>query len=144
ADEQFTRTEPSPELRGELNKLLDSLYAQLIDGIATRRKLSPDAVKSIVDRAMLTASKANDLGLVDHLVDIDGMRDLIANQIDDKNGNQPPATSKGTSNDRIQLVHDYGRDTKDEPDMSNPFAFFTFLMKKPEVSDKPAVALIYA
>src|SRR5207244_3317509 len=40
ADEQFTRSGPSDELRGELTRLTDSIYDQIVDGISANRKLS--------------------------------------------------------------------------------------------------------
>src|SRR5438309_1339953 len=54
AEEPYTRTAPSEELRGELNKLVDSLYNQIVDGIATHRNLPKDAVKAAIDEAILT------------------------------------------------------------------------------------------
>ena len=38
ADEEFTRTDASDELKGQLNGLADSLYGQIIDTISTSRK----------------------------------------------------------------------------------------------------------
>ena len=128
ADEEFTRTTPSPELRGELNKLTDSLYAQVIDGISLNRNLSREAVKATIDESILTAEAAKDRGFVDHLVDEDGLRDLVKQEIGEK----------------VQWVHDYDAPTRDDVDLSSPFALFSLMMKKPVESDKPAVALVFA
>src|SRR5438477_4334363 len=49
ADEEFTRTEASPELKGELNRLTNALYEQIVDVIATSRKISKDDVKALID-----------------------------------------------------------------------------------------------
>ena len=49
AEEPYTRTAPSEELKGELNKLVDSLYDQIVDGIATNRNLPKDEVKRLID-----------------------------------------------------------------------------------------------
>jgi protease-4 len=130
ADEQFTRTEPSPELRGELNHLLDSLYGQIVDGIAQYRKLKPEAVQGLIDTALVTAPQAKEAGFVDHLVDIDGLRELIAAEL--KAGAQ------------INLVHDYGKPERESLDLSSPFALFALLNRRPPVSTKPSVAIIYA
>ena len=55
---------PAP-LRTSLQGLLDDLFAQLIDGIASGRKLTPDAVRALVDRAPLFADEAKQAGLID-------------------------------------------------------------------------------
>jgi protease-4 len=128
ADEEYIHTKPSAEMSGELNKLVDGLYLQLVDNIATNRKLSHEAVEKIVDQALIPGKQAKELGLVDHLVDVDGLRDLMG---DDLGG-------------KVDLIHDYGKSEKDNVDLSSPFALFSLLTKKPETSDKPAVALIYA
>jgi protease IV len=128
ADEELTRSAPSDELRGELNKLTDGLYTQVVATIANGRKISRDDVKQTIDDAMLTGEEAKQRKLVDHLVDIDGLRDLITRTL----GAQ-----------KVNIVKDYGNTERPEIDMSNPFAFLQLMTKKPEVSDKPAVALVY-
>jgi protease-4 len=128
AKEPFTRTEASDELRGELNHLSDAMYDQIVTGIATHRNLKADDVKQIIDDTMLTGSAARTRGLVDHLLDQDGLRDLIAGEIGGK----------------IDLVKDYGRDAKPEIDPNNIFSVFAAMMKKPEKTDRATVALIPA
>jgi protease IV len=128
ADEEFTRTEASEEFKGELNKLTDSLYNQIVDGISLNRNLSREDVKAVIDESILTAPVAKDRGFVDHLVDEDGLRDLIGQEIGGK----------------VQLVKDYDAPAREDIDLSSPFALFSLMMKRPEVSDKPAVALVYA
>jgi protease-4 len=128
ADEQYTRTAPSTELRGEMNKLADSLYQQIIDGISLNRNLSKDDVRGLVDDALLTAEAAKNRGLVDDLVDQDGLRDLMARELSSK---------------KIEVVHDYGRTKHDDVDMSNPWSLFAAMAKKPQPTGKPQVALIY-
>ncbi len=129
ADEQFTRTEASREFTGELNKLMDGLYDQVVQGISQNRKLSIDQVKAIVDESVLSAQAAKDRGLVDHLVDMDGLRDLMADQIGEG---------------KVDLIPDYDAAPKDSLDFSSPFALLSMLSKKPAASSKPAVALVYA
>ena len=72
ADEEFTRTGLSPEFMGELNKLMDGLYHQVVDGIATNRNLPVEQVRAAIDESIMTAQSAKDRGLVDNLVDVDG------------------------------------------------------------------------
>jgi protease-4 len=129
ADEMYTRTGPSPELRGELDRLVGSIYGELVDTISSSRNLSPDKVKACFDMAMVPAREAKARGLVDFLVDIDSMRDLMANELGAK----------------ITLIHDYGVEEQASLDLSNPLALLSMFNKKPpEASSKPYVALIYA
>jgi protease-4 len=128
ADEQFTRTGASKELRGELTRLVDSLYRQIVDGIAHHRNIAPSRVEELIDQALIPAKVAKENRLVDHLVDMDGLRDLL-----NKEMAKP-----------VNLVHDYGLPRHEGIDWSNPFALFALLARKPEVPEGPAIALIYA
>ena len=128
ADEEFTRTDASPQFNGELNKLMDGLYNQVVTGIATNRNLPIDQVKAMVDDAIISASSAKDRGLVDHLVDVDGLKDLISDEM-------------GTD---VDVVADYDAPSKESVDLSSPFALLAMFAKKPAVSDKPAIAIVYA
>jgi protease-4 len=128
AQEPYTRTGPTEELRGELNKLVDALYAQIIDGIAVHRNLPKETVKAAIDESILTGKTAKEYKLVDHLVDEDGLRSLIKDEL----GHD------------IKLIDDYGTPQQAKPDFSNPLALLQMLSKKPEASNKPAIALIHA
>lgn len=128
ADEEYTRTGASDELRGELNKLTDALYNQIIDGISFHRNLPRSTVVQAIDEAILTAPVAKERGLVDHLVDQDGLRPLLAKELGSE----------------VDLVYEYGRTAKEAPDLSNPFALFSLLTKKTPTPDGPAVALVFA
>ncbi|MGA2231493.1 MAG: signal peptide peptidase SppA [Tepidisphaeraceae bacterium] len=128
ADEMYIHTQPSPEMAGELQKLVDSLYGELITNISANRHLSPDQVKKIVDQALIPADEAKKDGLVDHIVDIDGLRDLMGDKLGGK----------------IDLQHDYGAAPKEDVDFSSPFALLSFLTRKPAESTRQSVGLIYA
>ncbi|HTW93554.1 MAG TPA: signal peptide peptidase SppA [Tepidisphaeraceae bacterium] len=129
ADEEYTRTGPSPELTGQLNKLVDSLYNQVVQQISDSRHLSTDQVKKLIDGVVVDGDQAKAAGLVDHLVDVDGLRDLISDQL----GTGP-----------IDLVHDYGSPARQNVDFSSPFALFSLLARHPSESDRQAIGLIYA
>jgi protease-4 len=128
ADEMFTRTDASPELKGQLNALADSLYGQIIDTISASRKLKADHVRQVVDDALIPGDEAKARGLVDHLVDAGGMRDLMAAALGQK----------------VNLVTDYGQTDRNQIDLSSPFAFFALLARKPQESTRPGIAVIYA
>ena len=128
ADEEFTRTGPSKEFEGEINKLVDGLYDQVISGISANRNLPPEQVKAAVDQSIMTAQDAKQRGFVDHLVDEDGLKDLIADEV-------------GT---KLDDVADYGAAKRDDVDLSSPFGLLAMLTRKPAVSTRPTVAVVFA
>jgi len=131
ADEALTRSGPSEQLKGELNKLSDALYQEIVDTISASRHLSQSDVRGIIDDSMMNGAAAKDRGLIDHLVDQDGLRDLIASQLKLKDK-------------KIEIVHDYGRPAREEVDFSNPLSLFASIASRhEEPSGKPQVALVY-
>ena len=129
ADEEYTRTEASEELKGELTRLTDSLYRQIVGGISHYRHISPDKVQAMVDETIVTGDAAKERGLVDHLIDEDDLRPLI---------------TKTVGRD-IDVISDYGRSARDPIDLSSPFGLFALLTRRSQpAADKPTVAIIYA
>ena len=128
AEEPFTRSGPSDELKGELNKLVDSYYKQITTSIAEHRHLKIDDVKATIDTGVLPAKQALAAGWVDELVDPDGLKDLMKSQLGGD----------------VNLVHDYGIEDDQKIDVNNLFSIMAFLNRKQPVSDKPKVAVIYA
>ena len=129
ADEEYTRAEASEELKGELNKLTDALYNQIVDGISGHRNLTKDEVRGLIDRTIVTGQAAREQGFVDHLLDQDGLRPLLQKDL----GNE------------VDLIQDFGRPTHEGVDLSSPFGFFSLMMRRSEPPpDKPTVAIIYA
>jgi protease IV len=129
ADEEYTRTGPSDELKGELSKLTQGLFDQIVDGISKNRNLHREKVQEIVDQTILTGTGAKEMGLVDELTDEDGLRKLMTKAL----GNE------------INILPDYGRTPREAIDFSNPMSIFATLLKKPQAeSDKPQIALVYA
>lgn len=128
AEEPYTRTEPSEELKGEMNKLVDSYYRQIVATISDQRSLSSEEVKHLVDDAMISGKVAAKSGLVDHLTDPDGLRDLIRHELGDD----------------IDVNHHYGEPDREKLDFSNPFALLAQMTKEPEPDTRPGVAVVYA
>ncbi|MGA2501199.1 MAG: S49 family peptidase, partial [Tepidisphaeraceae bacterium] len=129
AEEPYTRTEPSKESRGELTKVVDSLYEQIVDGIAYHRHLKRGDVLDMINGVFLSAKVAKDRKFVDHLVDQDGLRELIKKQV-------------GRD---INLIQDYGREPAEDLDFSNPLGLLKSLNKKdPSEEHAPGIAMIYA
>lgn len=115
----------TPENREMTTALLDSLYGQLVDGIAEGRGLTPETVRSLIDRAPLMTEEARAAGLVDrveHRFDLDaelesrfggeasrlGARDYLALGTGDEE--EPQA--------RVALIYAVGPVVLDEEDRS--------------------------
>ena len=67
----------SDAARAQYTWLLDSLYADIVTGVAQGRRLEPDAVQALIDRAPLTGAEALIAGLVDQLAYEDELPDLL-------------------------------------------------------------------
>jgi protease-4 len=61
----FTRTTISPESRSQLERILDQRYSMIVETIAAGRNLAPDTVRAAIDTALLTATAAREIGLLD-------------------------------------------------------------------------------
>jgi ClpP class serine protease len=98
AAESFTRTNMSPPLRESLEAMVDDTYEALVADVAKDRKLKPDQVKALIDRALFTAEAAKKAGLVDHVAYPDQFRETL---------------TKKLGADAVKLVDDYGRKKRD-------------------------------
>jgi protease-4 len=128
ADEQFTREFASDEMKGELNKILDSLYEQIVEGISYHRNISKNDVTDLINGVFVNGTVARDRKLVDHLLDEDGLRELLKKEL-------------GRD---INIIHEYGVAEREQLDLSSPFALLGALTRKPPESHKPAIALVFA
>lgn len=130
AGEPFYLTGPSKEAEAQQNKLLDSIFEQMIEQIAKSRKLSTDTVRGLMDKAILSAQEALDAKLVDKLA---YKEDFVAD------------LKKQYGKD-AKFVRRYGKKKGPEIDPDNPFSMFKVfsdLMKGDAKSDKPAIAVVY-
>jgi protease-4 len=132
ADESYTRAQASEELRGEMKKLTEGMFDEIVAGIATARKLDKKVVQQTIDDTMIPAKVAKTRGLVDHLIDQDGMRAIIIKKLGAE----------------IELNTHYGEPKRESVDFSSIFSILSSLTKKsqpdPSESNKPTVAVIYA
>lgn len=111
--EVFTESGFTEPHRQMLESLSDSLFAQVVAGMAEGRGLAPDDVRGLIDRAPLSAEDAREAGLVDRL----GNREAVDQAIEERFGSeaggmdprsylrttQPPAGA-----DRVALVYGVG------------------------------------
>ena len=128
AEEPYVRTEPSEELKGELEKLTKGLMDQLVDGISGSRSIASEKVRRLMDDAMITSERAKREGLVDHLLDIDGLRDLLKTELGGE----------------INFNEDYAEAKGPEIDFENIFSIFAAMNKKEAETELPKVAVVYA
>lgn len=130
AMEPFVRTEPSKEAAENINWLLDGIYDRWLRMIADGRKIGPDAAKSAIDSAPLSAEDALSKKLIDAVGSFDDFRRLI---------------QKEYGKD-VKIVKEYGGKDKLDIDLENPFAFFQVfsdLMNKSQADAEPGLGLIY-
>ncbi len=133
AAEPMTRTGPSEEIKATYKWILDDLYAQLCQSIATQRRLPVKAVKAAIDKGVLTADVAKRVKFVDALVEKISWREHVEGKVAGKGA---PAT----------WLADYGREARKTVDFSNPFALLGVLMggaRRKGISD-PTIAIIHA
>jgi len=130
AAEPFTRTGPSEEAAAQMNRLLDSLFEQMIKDIAESRNLSEERVRELIDIGMFSAEEAKKAGLVDDLM----YREDFVRAVKARYGSD------------VNVTTSYKSGKKPEVDFNNPFSMFKMfgdLMKPPGTSSDPAVAIVY-
>jgi protease IV len=66
--ETYYRTGPSDYALKQEEKLIDSIYQQIVSLVASGRKLKPDQVQTLIDDGALTPKRALAAKLVDHLM----------------------------------------------------------------------------
>jgi protease-4 len=65
--DMFTRTSMSPATAEMMNSILDDMYRQVVESIASARGKTPDEVRGIIDNGPFLAKQALDAGLIDGL-----------------------------------------------------------------------------
>ena len=66
--ETFYRTGPSDYAKQQQEQLVDSIYQQLVDGVAAGRKLDPAKVRSIIDDGGINARGMVEAGIADEVL----------------------------------------------------------------------------
>jgi protease-4 len=131
AGEPFSRSKMSDANRKQWEKMADDYYEILAESIAASRKgFDVAKAKTAIDTGLYTPKQAVETGLADKI-------SYLAETIND--------IKKSLHNDKLAIHKDYGK-SKDEIDLSNPFALLKLLtpQKDAKLSDKPKLALIYA
>lgn len=129
AGEPFYRTGPSKEDEEQTNRLIDSIFNTWVDEVAKSRQISPEQVRSLVDKAILSAEEALEAKLVDKLMYREDFVKAIKTRYED-----------------AKVVSNYGGPKGPELDLENPFAVFSLfkeIMKPAGGSGKTAIAVVY-
>ncbi|MFQ5502277.1 MAG: signal peptide peptidase SppA [Phycisphaerae bacterium] len=130
AGEPFYRTGPSKEAEAQNNRLLDSIFDQMLAAIAKSRRLSEERVRELVDIGVFSSKEALEAKLVDTLQ----YREDFVKSIKKRYGEE------------TKIVSNYGGEKGLELDLDNPFGIFKLfgdMMKGKDKSDEPAVAVVY-
>jgi protease-4 len=77
----FTRSSMSPETKEVLTSILDGLYGNLVQTIATARKKSLDQIRSTIDQGPFLSAEAKNHGLIDGLLYEDQMYDEVKEKL---------------------------------------------------------------
>jgi protease-4 len=73
APEMFTRTEASGPSREETGSMLDDTFARYVGTVAEARRMSPEALRALLDRGVLLSEEAVKVGLVDAVASRDAL-----------------------------------------------------------------------
>jgi protease-4 len=111
AAEPFTREKFSEPVRENMTSLIDSMYDEMVTTIVKSRPLSIAQAKDAIDRGLLTARRAKELGLIDRVAYPDTLRKELAD------------TYKA---EPLVYVKNYGKKEVDT-DFSGPMGFFKLM-----------------
>ncbi len=109
AFDPFDKSDITPEMKEQLNWLLDESYDLLTLGMAAGRKMEPSEIKELIDQAPLSATKAKAAGLVDDVAYEDALPFILAEVPDDdaaqKIEDKPvEGKKKGTKKPKAKLI----------------------------------------
>ncbi|RMG45828.1 MAG: signal peptide peptidase SppA [Acidobacteria bacterium] len=82
----FTSRDYTPAHREATERLLDSLFASLVEGVASGRGLTPERVRELIDGGPYTSAEALEAGLVDEVA----YRDEVLAKIESDTGSDDP------------------------------------------------------
>jgi len=112
--------EMSPYHREMANSLLDSVYGQLVDGIAAQRNLEPASVRAAIDAGPATPDELEKAGLVDGAEYLDELRMALVGptgtflDADDYAAHRRPLPAQPAVHHRIAIVYGVGPVTTGE------------------------------
>jgi protease IV len=124
--DMLVNKEMTPHHREMADSLLDSMYAQVVDGIAAQRQLEPAAVRAAIDAAPATPDELRQAGLIDGAEYLDELRTSLIGadgtflSAEDYAGARRPLPDHAPVRHRMALVYGIGPITTGES-RSSPF-----------------------
>jgi protease IV len=103
----FTDTQFTPAYREAEQRLLDSVWGQMVKGIAAGRRLSEEGVKAIVDKGPVLGTEAREARLVDGL----GYWDEVADKVKARAGADADFLALSKYRDSAGSPYDDGKHT---------------------------------
>jgi protease-4 len=134
AAEPYTRTEMSAEFRKQYEVVLDDLYNQMVEIIATDRKLDPAKVRELIDVGIFLPADAKAAGLIDEVVYDDELKSRLAKKLEVE---------------KVDIADNYGKAkvNTDFSGMTGMFELFNLMLgdkSTPGMSNNKKLAVIYA
>ncbi|QDU57738.1 signal peptide peptidase SppA [Aeoliella mucimassa] len=131
--EPYTRTESSEPVRANLTAMIDDIYEQMVATVAFERPITREEAVATIDRGILSAPQAKELGLIDKVAYATELRQSLA---------------KSYNTDNLVYVENYGK-KKVDTDFSGPTGIFKLikLMSGSSSSSKSSgkkIAIVYA
>jgi protease-4 len=124
--DMLANKEMTPYHREMEDSLLDSMYGQLVDGIAAQRNLQPAAVRAAIDAGPATPSELQQAGLIDTSVYLDELQTQLTGpdgeflKAEDYAPRRQPLPGRAPVQHRVALVYGVGPVTSGES-RSSPF-----------------------
>jgi len=81
AADSFVRTSATPETQEVIGSILDQLFGELVNSVASSRKLTPAQVRSLIDEGPFIDQAALSAKLIDGLLYEDQVRDALKKQL---------------------------------------------------------------
>jgi protease-4 len=129
ANEQMTRSSPSPEWDQNISSLLDALYANMRSDLTEGRGMTDAELDEAMKVAwMASGEEAIRAGLIDAEVDLPNLPDFL----------------RSAYGESVKWVNDPYAVRQAKADFSNPFAIFSQIGKSAEIRvDHPTIAVLH-
>ena len=101
----YTETKYTPAHKEAMQRIMDSIYGQMLKGIGDARHKSADELKALIDKGPFLGKQAVDAGLVDKL----GYRDEAYNEVKKRAGNDAELLYSWKYLERAGRPHDKGK-----------------------------------
>lgn len=128
AAEPFTQTQPSEELLGQVRRLVDGQFEQLVAVAASSRRIEPARMRELIDRGPFLAQAALEARLIDRV----GTRAEMLADMQKRLGGA------------VTVRNNYGLSQAPSVDLSSPLDLIKLLMTKAlSTAEEKRIGLVY-